>query len=220
MDDEEAIRKLRNPTAKELATARLKILERIRRQSQESSRADAVTFEDLGVDMLMVDEAHLFKKPPMATRMKMRGLQKQMSNRSVQLKFLTDYIKNQNSGRGVHLFTGTPITNTLAEIFHMQRYVMHGEMKRDGIGDWDGWFNTFATGVSDVEFTAAGDYQPVTKLAGFINNHFSGDGFHCGTFPGFEARHVHRESGGLLVEKARSAWRGSLQRVLAIGGLP
>ncbi|MBP8282613.1 MAG: hypothetical protein KAX46_01650, partial [Chromatiaceae bacterium] len=169
MDDPESVKKIRNATAKELANARLKILERIRRQAQEASRADAVTFEDLGVDMLMVDEAHLFKKPPMATRMKMRGLQKQLSNRSVALKFLTDYIKNQNGGRGVHLFTGTPITNTLAEIFHMQRYVMHGEMKRDGIGDWDSWFNTFATGVSDVEFTAAGDYQPVTKLAGFIN---------------------------------------------------
>jgi N12 class adenine-specific DNA methylase len=169
MDDEEAIKKLRNPTAKELANARLRIKAQIEKQAQQSSREDAIAFEDLGVDMLIVDEAHLFKKPPMATRMKMRGLQKQISNRSVALKFLTDYIKGQHAGRGVHLFTGTPITNTLAEIFHMQRYVMQQDMARDGIDQWDSWFNTFASGVSDVEFTAAGDYQPVTKLAGFIN---------------------------------------------------
>jgi N12 class adenine-specific DNA methylase len=169
LDDEDAIKKLRNPTAKELAQARLRIKAQIEKQAQQSSREDAIAFEDLGVDMLIVDEAHLFKKPPMATRMKMRGLQKQISNRSVALKFLTDYIKGQHAGRGVHLFTGTPITNTLAEIFHMQRYVMQQDMARDGIDQWDSWFNTFASGVSDVEFTAAGDYQPVTKLAGFIN---------------------------------------------------
>ena len=169
LDNEEHIKKLRVTTAKELVKARMRIIENIRRQAQRSSRPDAIPFEDLGVDMLMVDEAHLFKKPPMATRMAMRGLNKSVSNRSIALKFLTDYIKRQRNGRGVHLFTGTPITNTLAEIFHMQRYVMQGDMARDGIDQWDSWFNTFASGVSDVEFTAAGDYQAVTKLAGFIN---------------------------------------------------
>ena len=169
LNDEDHIKKLRVTTAKELVKARLRIIETIRRQAQRSSRPDAIPFEDLGVDMLMVDEAHLFKKPPLATRMAMRGLNKSVSNRSIALKFLTDYIKRQRNGRGVHLFTGTPITNTLAEIFHMQRYVMQGDMARDGIDQWDSWFNTFASGVSDVEFTAAGDYQAVTKLAGFIN---------------------------------------------------
>jgi hypothetical protein len=51
----------------------------------------------------------------------------------------------------------------------MQRYVMDGDMARDGIEHWDAWFNTFAAGVSDVEYTATGDYKPVTKLAGFVN---------------------------------------------------
>lgn len=168
-DDEDEIKKVQSPTAKELAMARLKIKQRINKMAQAASRPDAVTFDDLGVDMLLVDEAHLFKKPPMATRMKMRGLNKGLSDRSVALKFLVDYVKGQNAGKGVHLFTGTPITNTLSEIFHMQRYVAQQTMRDDGISYWDAWFNTFATGVSDVEFTAAGEYEPITRLAGFIN---------------------------------------------------
>lgn len=169
LNDKDAIKKLRSPTAKDLAKQRLTILANIEKQAQRSSREDAVPFEDLGIDMVMVDEAHLFKKPPMATRMKMRGLQTQTSSRSIALNFLTKYIKRERQGSGVHLFTGTPITNTLTEIYHMQRYVMDGEMARDGVESWDSWFNTFASGLSDVEYTSSGDYKPVTRLSSFVN---------------------------------------------------
>ena len=103
--------------------------------------------------MIIVDEAHEFKKPPLITRMKMKGLNKGTSGMSVSLRFLTDYVKQQNNGKGVHLFTGTPITNTLAEIYNMQRYVADNQMARDGVKDWDSWFSTFADSMSDVELT-------------------------------------------------------------------
>jgi N12 class adenine-specific DNA methylase len=169
MDDEDAMKKVRSPTAKQLVNQRNKIKEQIKKLAQRASKEDAITFENLGVDMIMVDEAHVFKKPPISTRMKLRGLNTEVSSRSIALRFLTDYIKSINGGRGVHLFTGTPITNTLSEIFHQMRYVMDDVMKQDGIQDWDPWFNTFAEAETDVELSSTGGYEPVTRLQSFVN---------------------------------------------------
>lgn len=169
LDDPEELKKLRSPTAKELVKMRQRIIETIRKQSHRASREGAIPFEELGVDMLMVDEAHEFKKPPIATRMKMKGLNTQTSDRSIALSFLTRYVRAQNSGGNVHLFTGTPITNTLTEVFHMMRYIMAEEMQAAGVDQWDGWFGSFAREVMDVEQNAAAEYEAVTRLAGFIN---------------------------------------------------
>lgn len=169
MDDEEAMKKVRSATAKELVKSRNKIIKSIKDMALKSTKEGAVSFEDLGIDMVIVDEAHEFKKPPVATKMKMRGLNTGTSNMSISLRFLTDYVKRENNGRGVHLFTGTPITNTLTELYNMMRYVMDDVMARDGIKDWDSWFNTFADSSTDVELTAAGEYEAVTRLASFVN---------------------------------------------------
>lgn len=168
-DDPEELKKLRSPTAKELVKMRQRIIESIRKQSHRASREGAIPFEELGVDMLMVDEAHEFKKPPISTRMKMKGLNTQTSDRSIALSFLTRYVRAQNAGGNVHLFTGTPITNTLTEVFHMMRYIMQEEMQAAGVDQWDGWFGSFAREVMDVEQNAAAEYEAVTRLAGFIN---------------------------------------------------
>lgn len=169
MDDPDALKKIRSATAKQLVHARNGIIKKIEDMSMRSSRENAVSFEDMGIDMVIVDEAHEFKKPPVATRMRMKGLNTASSAQSIALMFLTDYVKKLNNGRGVHLFTGTPITNTMTEIYNMMRYVMDDQMSRDGIRDWDAWFNTFADSTSDVELTATGDYEPVTRLASFVN---------------------------------------------------
>ncbi|TDW63089.1 N12 class adenine-specific DNA methylase [Novosphingobium sp. PhB55] len=168
-DDPEALKRLRSPTAKELVKMRQRIIETIRKQSNRSSREGAISFEELGVDMLMVDEAHEFKKPPISTRMKMKGLNTQTSDRSIALSFLTRYVRANNAGGNVHLFTGTPVTNTLTEVFHMMRYIMQEEMQAAGVDQWDGWFGSFAREVMDVEQNAAAEYEAVTRLAGFIN---------------------------------------------------
>lgn len=167
--DEKALKKLRSPSAKDLVRARNKIIAKINDQALRASREGAISFEELGVDQIIVDEAHLFKKPPLETRMKLRGLSTASSGRSLALNFLVNYIKKSNGGKGVHLFTGTPITNTLTETFHMMRYVMDNDMRRDGIMNWDAWFNTFASETDDIEITASGEYEPVTRLAAFIN---------------------------------------------------
>ena len=169
LDDDDSIKKIRSTTAKELAKARKRIIETIKKQSQQSSREGAVTFEDLGIDMILVDEVHEFKKPTIVTRMRMKGLNTATSQRSIQLQLLTRYVRQMNNGGNVHTFTGTPITNTLAEIYHQMRYVMDMEMQEAAVSDWDGWFGSFATEVQDVELSSAGDYEMVTRLAGFVN---------------------------------------------------
>lgn len=169
MDDEEELKKVRSITAKELVKARNRIIETIKKQAMQSSREGAIPFEDLGIDMVLVDEVHEFKKPPISTRMNMKGLNTQSSNRSIALQFITRYIRANNFGGNVHTFTGTPITNTLTEIFHQMRYVMEDEMKAAGVESWDGWFGSFAKEVQDVELSAAGEYEAINRLAGFIN---------------------------------------------------
>jgi hypothetical protein len=69
----------------------------------------------------------------------------------------------------VHTFTGTPITNTLTEIYNQMRYVMDDQMERDGVKDWDSWFNTFAELETDVELTATGEYEPSRGSPPFVN---------------------------------------------------
>lgn len=171
MDSETVNKKMgfKNPTAKQLAKQRLKLLEDIQKQAMDSSKADAVNFEELGVDMIMVDEVHEFKKPSIATRMNMKGLNTSSNKRSVNLQLLTRYVRRMNNGGNVHTFTGTPITNTLTEIYHQMRYVMEEEMQKLNVAAWDGWFGSFATDITDIELSATGEYQLVTRLAGFVN---------------------------------------------------
>jgi N12 class adenine-specific DNA methylase len=169
MNDEDAMKKVRSHTAKQLVHGRNQIIKKIKEMALKSSKEGAVSFEDMGIDMIIVDEAHEFKKPPLATRMSMKGLNKTASNQSISLMLLADYVKRMNGGTGVHVFTGTPITNTINEIYNMMRFVMDDQMSRDGVREWDAWFNTFADQTSDVELTPAGEYEPVSRLAAFVN---------------------------------------------------
>jgi hypothetical protein len=91
------------------------------------------------------------------------------SNRALALRFLTSYIKEQRGGTGVHVFTGTPITNTLAEIYHQMYYVMDDVMRLNKVDTWDGFFKAFANTIADVEVTATNEYENVERLAAFIN---------------------------------------------------
>lgn len=166
---DEKVKGVRSTTAKKLVTMRNKIINQIKQSALNASSEDAISFEDLGIDMVLVDEAHAFKKPPFATTRKIKGLTTESSNRSIQLSFITQYIQSINNGRGVHLFTGTPITNTLTEMYHMMRYVMPKAMEDAGIKEFDSWMNSFAEETADMEFTSTGDVEMVSRLASFTN---------------------------------------------------
>jgi N12 class adenine-specific DNA methylase len=169
-DAKDLTKKLFNsPTAKEMVKARNRLIEQIRKQAIRASKEGAVNFESLGIDMILVDESHEFKKPPIPTRMQVKGLNTATSNRALALRFLTSYIKEQRGGTGVHVFTGTPITNTLAEIYHQMYYVMDDVMRLNKVDTWDGFFKAFANTIADVEVTATNEYENVERLAAFIN---------------------------------------------------
>lgn len=156
-------------TAKELASARRRIMSRVAAQIAKFDKPGTVFFEDMGVDSIIVDEAHEFKKISIATRKNVKGLQKSESGRGFNLGLLTDYVQMNNDGKGVHLFTGTPVTNTLNEVFNMMRYTMNSLMGESGINNFDDWYNQFATSYSETEPTSGGTYEEVMRLRGFIN---------------------------------------------------
>ena len=169
LDDEKDIKKIRSQTAKDLVKQRLRIKEQIRKYAFKASDKEAIPFEDLGIDMIIVDESHDYKKPPFSTKMSVKGLQKGVSGASVQLSFLTQYVQGLNNGKGVHLFTGTPITNTITEMYHNMRYVMPNEMKEAGVYNFDDWFNAFANVTSNMEYTSTGEVDNVDRLNAFVN---------------------------------------------------
>ncbi|MCA0421944.1 MAG: hypothetical protein LCH61_01245 [Proteobacteria bacterium] len=170
MENADTMKKMRlGVTAKEMVKARARLIQAIEKQAQRASREGAVSFERLGVDMILVDESHEFKKPPLATRMQVKGLNTGTSNKSLALRFLTSYVKKQRGGTGVHVFTGTPITNTLAEIYHQMFYVMDDIMAQNRVDTWDGFFKTFADTIADVELTSTSEFENVERLAAFIN---------------------------------------------------
>ena len=166
---DEKIKIVRNQTAKKLVTMRNQIINQIKQNALNASSEDAIPFEELGIDMVLVDEAHAFKKPPFTTTRKIKGLTTESSDRAIQLSFITQYIQSINNGRGIHLFTGTPITNTLTEMYHMMRYVMPKAMEDANILEFDSWMNSFAEETADMEFTSTGDVEMVSRLASFTN---------------------------------------------------
>lgn len=166
--DAEKAKSIRSPKIKTLVTQYHTIRAQIEKQAAAASKADAVPFEELGIDMIIVDESHIFKKPPFSTRMDMKGMGKEVSKRSIALDLLTRYVRNNYNGN-VHLFTGTPITNTLTELFHQMRYIMEDEMASMGLDMFDGWFNAFARGLTELELGATGEYKPQTRLSAFVN---------------------------------------------------
>lgn len=169
LDNEKEVNKIRSQTAKDLVRQRLRIKEQIRKYAYKSSDKEAIPFEDLGVDMIIVDESHDYKKPPFTTKMSVKGLQKSTSGQSIQLSFLTQYVQGLNNGKGVHLFTGTPITNTITEMYHNMKYVMPNEMKEAGVYNFDDWFNAFASVNSSMEYTSTGEVDNVDRLNAFVN---------------------------------------------------
>jgi N12 class adenine-specific DNA methylase len=167
--DADALKKLKEPTAKELVKERMKLQAKIDEAVQSMEKGTGIFFEDMAIDMVMVDEAHLFKKLPITTKQNIKGLNKSASQKGTMMMMLADYIRSSNNGRGVYIFTGTPITNTINEIYNMMRFVMAEEMEASGVRGWDGWFNNFATQETLTELSSGGTWENFDRLSSFVN---------------------------------------------------
>ena len=136
-----------------------------------SRKDDVVTFEELGVDRLFVDEAHYYKN--LAAFSKMRnvgGISQTEAQKSSDLYMKCRYLDELTGGRGVVFATGTPISNSMVELYTMQKYLQYGTLARKGLLHFDSWASTFGETVTAIELAPEGSgYRAKTRFAKFYN---------------------------------------------------
>ncbi len=136
-----------------------------------NKRRDQVfTFEEMGIDHLTVDEAHLFRKLDFSTQMSnLKGVSPEGSQMAWDLYVKAQYLNTIRPGRGLVLGSGTPVTNTMAELYTVSRYLQPDVLAERGLEKFDAWAGAFGDQVSELEQNAAGEYKPVSRFAKFIN---------------------------------------------------
>lgn len=149
----------------EKAAERLRV--RMAELSGRERKDDLLAFEETGVDMLFVDEAHLFKNLWITS--KMQGMGIEGAKRSFDLFLKTQYLDAINPGRGVVFATGTPIANAMAEAYTMQRYLQPRVLKERGLWSFDDWAATFGEPVTSLEVAVDGTYKVKTRFARYKN---------------------------------------------------
>lgn len=128
-----------------------------------------LTFEEMGVDFMFVDEAHEFRKLDFTTNRQAKGIDSQGSKRAIDLYIKTRSLAKNRPGRS-HIFaSGTPVTNTMGELYTLMRFFDNGDMDADGIGHFDAWASMFGQIAPDFERNAAGNYEMVERFAKFVN---------------------------------------------------
>lgn len=127
-------------------------------------------FEDLGVDFLFVDEAHQFRKLDFITnRINVKGISPEGSQRALDLYSKLEWLAEQNPGRSHILASGTPITNTMAELYTLMRYMSPQILEQMGINTFDSWATLFGRVQAELEQNAAGKYTMVERFSKFVN---------------------------------------------------
>ena len=136
-----------------------------------SRKDDVVTFEELGVDRLFVDEAHFYKNLFLYTKMRnVAGLAQTEAQKSSDLFMKTQYLDELTGGRGTVFATGTPISNSMVEMYTMQRYLQYETLRRQGLHHFDAWASTFGETVTAIELAPEGTgYRAKTRFARFYN---------------------------------------------------
>src|SRR3954466_8123182 len=137
----------------------------------EDKKDDGLQFDELGVDHLFIDEAHMFKNLETPTKMdRVAGIQTGGSERSFDLYMKCRYLDERHAGHGVTFATGTPISNTMVEMYTMQRYLDPKGLRDRGIEHFDGWAATFGEVVDTMEIAPDGSsLRPRSRFAKFVN---------------------------------------------------
>jgi hypothetical protein len=156
---------------KELEKAKKRLATKLKQRADRERKDNTVTFEELGVDQLFVDEADAYKNLFYTTKMnRIAGLPNSDSNRAFDMFMKTRYIRELTGGRGVVFATGTPISNTMAEMYTMQRYLDPDLLDERGVAHFDAWAANFAEAVTALELAPDGSgYRMHTRFAKFIN---------------------------------------------------
>jgi hypothetical protein len=153
----------------EKAKKRLEV--KLQSLAADHKKDNTLTFEELGVDRLFVDEAHYFKNLFYITKMtRIAGLPQTASERAFDMYLKVRHVQSMNGGGGVVFATGTPIANSMAEMFTMQRYLQPDDLKKHNLHHFDSWAATFGEPVTAMELSPDGaGYRLNTRFARFIN---------------------------------------------------
>ena len=160
-----------NFTVKQMERMRKQLEKKLDKLNDQSRKDDVVTFEQLGVDSLMVDEAHAFKNLAVLSKMRnVAGISQTESQRASDLYMKCHYLDEITGSRGVVFATGTPISNSMAELFTMQRYLQRETLEQHGLSSFDAWASTFGETVTAVELAPEGTgYRTKTRFSKFYN---------------------------------------------------
>lgn len=144
---------------------------RLEKLNDTSRKDDVVTFEELGVDRLFVDEADSYKNLFLYTKMRnVAGLSQTEAQKSSDMFAKCRYMDELTEGRGIIFATGTPISNSITEMYTMQRYLQYERIKRQGLQHFDAWASTFGETVTAIELAPEGTgYRAKTRFARFYN---------------------------------------------------
>ena len=158
-------------TVKQLESRKKRLKAKIEGLLNAKKRDDVVTFEELGVDSLMVDEAHNFKNLMVVTKMaNVAGINTTESQKASDLFMKCQYLDEITGARGVTFATGTPISNSMVELYTMQRYLQRHTLERYGLSSFDAWAATFGETVTSIELAPEGTgYRAKRRFARFYN---------------------------------------------------
>jgi N12 class adenine-specific DNA methylase len=156
---------------KELEKAKKRLEAKLQALAADHKKDNTLTFEELGVDRIFVDEAHYFKNLFYITKMtRIAGLPQTASERAFDMYLKVRHVQSMNGGGGVVFATGTPIANSMAEMFTMQRYLQPDDLKKHNLHHFDSWAATFGEPVTAMELSPDGaGYRLNTRFARFIN---------------------------------------------------
>lgn len=158
-------------TVKQLQAQKKRVIARLEKLRDQSSKDDAVTFEELGIDRLFVDEAHYFKNLSVITKMgNVAGISTAEAKKSSDLFMKVRYLDKKTGGRGVIFATGTPVSNSMVEMYTMMKYLNYDGLKDMGLINFDAWASTFGDIVNAIELSPEGTgYRSKKRFAKFHN---------------------------------------------------
>ena len=160
-----------NFSVKQMERSRKSIQQRLEKLNDQSRKDDVITFEELGVDRIFVDEAHMFKNLAAFTKMRnVAGISQTEAQKSSDLYMKCRYLDELTGGRGVVFATGTPISNSMVELYTMQKYLQYNTLKENDLLHFDAWASTFGETVTAIELAPEGTgYRAKTRFAKFYN---------------------------------------------------
>lgn len=160
-----------NFTVKQMEKTRKGLEQKIAKLNDQSRKDDIVTFEELGVDRLFIDESHNFKNLFLYTKMRnVGGIAQTEAQKSSDLFMKCRYLDELTGGHGIVFATGTPISNSMVELYTIQRYLQHDTLQSHGLQHFDSWAATFGETVTAIELAPEGTgYRAKTRFAKFYN---------------------------------------------------